>query len=102
MEFDMSKHLGVGSKVRVVEPMGVPQRSTWDDDHGRISPTVKRRLQTQFFQGNPKVSAELVYVPKETEREKLRRQGLVKIRLRDPSGATLTITADPKTLQPSR
>ena len=102
MNFDITKHMAVGAKVKVVESMGVPAYSTWDDDRGRISATGKKRLQTQFFQGNPKISAELVYVPKEMERESLRRKGLVKLRIRDPSGATLTITADPNTLCPSR
>jgi hypothetical protein len=98
MAFDMNKNLPVGAKVRVAEPMEPPDWSTWDDDKGRTSGTVKKRLQGMFFRGDKKVVAEIVYIAKETEREKLRRNGQIKVRLRDPSGAMLTITADPAKL----
>lgn len=99
MAFDTKKYLAVGSKVRVVEPMGVPSCSKWDDDRGRTSSSVKRRLQLLFFQGSRKVMAEILYIGNESEREKLRRAGLVKVRLRDPSGSMLCITADPARLK---
>jgi hypothetical protein len=98
MAFDMSKHLAVGTKVRVAEPMEVPEYSTWDDDHGRISASLKKRLQAMFFRGDRKLAAEIVYISKESERERLRRNGLIKIRLKDQAGCQLTLTADPKTL----
>lgn len=98
MAFDSSKFLAVGAKVRVIKPMEIPNSSTWDDDKGRTSSAVKRRLQTMFFQGNGKVMAEVVYVARESERDKLRRKGQIKIRVRDPSGAMLNITADPAKL----
>jgi hypothetical protein len=99
MAFDTGKYLAVGAKVRVAEPTEVPEWSAWDDDHGRTSSSIKKRLQYLFFQGNSKILAEVVYVSKEAEREKLRRQGRVKIRLRDPSGCMLVITADPAQLR---
>ena len=89
----VEKQLSVGAKVRVVQPMDVPEGSEWDDDKGRISASLKKRLQLQFFRGHAKVMAEIVYVGKESERERLRRKGLVKLRLRDPAGSMLTITA---------
>ncbi len=98
MSFDMNKFLAVGTKVRVVEPMDVPECSTWDEDHGRVSAMNKKRLQSLFFRGSRKLAAEIVYIAKESERERLRRKGLVKLRVRDQAGAILTITADPKTL----
>lgn len=98
MPFDESKNLAVGSKVRVSEAMDVPEWCEWDDDKGRTSGVLKKRLQLMFFRGDKKITAEVVYVPKESEREKLRRQGRVKLRLREPSGAMLTITADPSKL----
>ena len=100
MAFDANKFLAVGARVRVVEPMQVPAWSTWDDDKGRTSASVKRRLQMLFFKGSNKITAEVLYVAKESEREKLRRKGQVKVRLRDPSGSMLCITADPATLNP--
>lgn len=99
MAFDGNKYLAVGAKVRIAESMEVPDWSTWDDDHGRISSSIKKRLQTMFFKGSNKITAEVVYVAKESDREKLRRLGRVKVRLRDPSGSMLVITADPKQLE---
>ncbi len=99
MSFDGNKYLAVGTKVRVANPTEVPEWSTWDDDHGRISPSNKRRLQGLFFQGSNRVTAEVVYVGKEADRDKLRRLGRIKIRLRDPSGSSLVITADPAQLE---
>jgi hypothetical protein len=95
MGFNLNRNLPVGAKVRVVEPTEPPEWSVWDDDKGRTSGPVKKRLHGMFFRGDKKVTAEVVYVAKETDREKLRRKGQIKVRLRDPSGATLTITADP-------
>lgn len=100
MSFDMKKFMAVGTKVRVAEPMDVPEYSEWDDDHGRTSAMLKKRLQAMFFRGDRKMAAEIVYISKESERDRLRRKGLVKIRLKDPAGSMLTITADPAKLVP--
>jgi len=94
MGFAQSNSFGSGTKVRISSSMSVPQWSTWDDDKGRVSTPVKKRLQGLFFKGDKKVSAEVMYISKETEREKLRRLGRVKIRIRDLSGATVTVTAE--------
>ena len=102
MAFDLRKHMAVGTRVRVSEPMDVPETSTWDDDHGRVSASMKKRLQAMFFRGDKKLMAEVVHVSKESERDKLRRKGLVKVRLRDKAGCMLTITADPSKLEPCR
>ena len=99
MAFGGSKHLAAGVKVRVAEPMAVPDWSVWDDDGGRTSSSVKRRLQAKFFQGNRKLAAEVLYIPKQSEREKLRRLGRVKVRVRDQSGCMLSIIADPTHLK---
>ncbi|UCD29636.1 MAG: hypothetical protein JSV03_03915 [Planctomycetota bacterium] len=98
MGFGAGKHMAAGTKVRVAEPMAVPTWSKWDDDRGRTSTSVKKRLQSLFFNGDRKVSAEVLYVSRESERVILRRQGLIKLRLREASGTSLTITADPATL----
>jgi hypothetical protein len=100
MSFDMKKFMAVGTKVRVAESSDVPEYSTWDDDHGRTSAAVKKRLQGMFFRGDRKLAAEIVYVSKESERERLRRKGLVKVRIKDQAGSMLTITADAKKLVP--
>ncbi len=95
---EAAKNLASGTKVRVAEPTQVPEWSTWDDDHGRTSGLVKKRLQGLFFKGDRKLTAEIVYIAKESEREKLRRKGQCKVRIRDASGCTLVITADPAKL----
>ncbi|NLX23339.1 MAG: hypothetical protein GXY55_16940 [Phycisphaerae bacterium] len=92
------RDLSAGTKVRVEPPIPVPEWSEWDDDKGRASTPVKKRLQQMFFKGDRKVNAEIVYIAKETERDKLRRLGRVKVRLRDPSGACVVITAEAATL----
>ena len=71
----------------------VPTWSTWDDDGQRTSTPVKKRLQKQFFAGDKRVSAEVVYITNESERDKLRRSGRVKVQLRDPAGSLIVITA---------
>ncbi len=98
----ITKNLSVGTKVKVINPGDVPENSTWDDDGGRTSSMIKKRLQSQFFGGNSKILAEVMYIARESEREKLRRKGLIKLRLRDPAGCMINITADPSTLAPAR
>ncbi|MHC4441144.1 MAG: hypothetical protein ACYTF1_07015 [Planctomycetota bacterium] len=102
MGFNLNRHMAAGTKVRISQPMEVPTWSKWDDDRGRISTPVKKRLQMMFFNGSPKVTAEVVYISSETERQKMRRLGHVKLRLREASGTALTITADPQHLIKSR
>ncbi|MBP7935613.1 MAG: hypothetical protein KA354_13285 [Phycisphaerae bacterium] len=102
MAIDPSKNLAAGTKVRVVAPMEVPEWSEWDDDKGRCSTPVKKRLQSMFFKGEQKVAAEIVYIARETERDELRRLGRVKVRLRDPSGSTVVVTAESAKLTKAR
>lgn len=99
MAFDMNKHLAAGTKVRVAEPTDVPAWSTWDDDRGRTSATLKKRIQAMFFRGNRKITAEVLYVGRESERAKLLRKNQIKLRLKEASGIILNITADPGNLK---
>ncbi len=92
------KHIAAGTRVRVAQPMPVPQWSECDDDKGRTSVPTKQRLQLLFFRGDKKVAAEVVYISNETERERLRRLGRVKVRIREASGAMVTCTAPADTL----
>ena len=94
----INKDFPAGTKVKVIKSMEVPHSSTWDDDRGRISTPAKKTLLQRFFGGSQKIAAEIVYVSKESERNKLKNAGQIKIRLRESSGATLIITADPKLL----
>jgi len=98
MSFNTQKYLGEGTRVRVTQPMDVPGSSIWDEDGGRVSTRVKKMLQQRFFRGDRHLSAEVMYVARESEREQLRRKRLVKLRLRDPAGSTLVLTADPAML----
>src|SRR5262245_22219 len=102
MSFDNNKNMAAGTKVRMGEPGEVPEWSKWDDDGGRISSSVKKRLQQMFFRGDRKISAEIVYIASEEDRERLRRKGQTKVRVRDQSGCAITFTADPSKLVRSR
>lgn len=102
MSFGLSIHLAAGTRVTVASPMEVPEWSRWDDDRGRVSTPVKKRLQSAFFKGDRKVSAEVLYISRESEREHLRRKGRVKVRARDASGTAVVFVADSKSLVKSR
>ncbi len=98
MAFGNSSHFASGTKVWIAEPMDVPGWSEWDDDKGRTSRPVKKRLQQRFFRADRKVTGEIVYIASERVRELLRRKGQIKVRIRDQSGCAMTLTADPATL----
>jgi hypothetical protein len=93
-----AKSLSVGSKVKVAQPMDAPDGVKWDDDAGRTSGLLKKRLISSFFKQDQRITAEVVYIGRESEREALRRKGLIKIRLRHISGSMLTISMDPRYL----
>ena len=97
-----AKFVSAGTRVRIKAATAVPTWSTWDDDGQRTSTPVKKRLQTMFFKGEPKVVAEIVYIARETERDALRRLGRVKVRLREPSGSCVVITAESSKLTKAR
>jgi hypothetical protein len=94
MPFGISIHFAAGTRVTVSAPMEVPEWSRWDDDRGRVSTPVKKRLQSAFFKGDRKVNAEVLYISREGEREHLRRQGRIKIRARDASGSAVVFVAE--------
>ncbi|HSW46923.1 MAG TPA: hypothetical protein VLM89_15280 [Phycisphaerae bacterium] len=100
--FGSSIHFAAGTRVHVSSPMEVPEWSSWDDDRGRVSTPVKKRLQGAFFKGDRKVGAEVVYIPHEGERDRLRRLGRIKVRARDASGTAVIFTAESKALARSR
>ena len=88
------KFVSAGTRVRIDAPGPVPAWSTWDDDGQRTSRPVKRRLQQLFFSGDKKIQAEVVYIGSETERDRLRALGRVKVQVRDPAGCTIVVTAE--------
>lgn len=88
-----AKFVSAGTRVRISEPMRVPSWSAWDNDGGRTSTHVKKRLQEQFFKGDRKISAEVVYISNSDERDRMRQKGIVKISLRDAAGSSIVITA---------
>jgi uncharacterized protein YhfF len=94
-----NKFLAVGTKVRVTQPSEPPDWSTWEDDSGRTSGQVKKRLQQLFFRGDKRVTAEIVYVSSESERDALKRKGLTKVRVKEAAGSSITITAELANLQ---
>ncbi len=96
-----AKFIPAGTRVRVREPGPVPHWSTWDNDNQRTSVPVKKRLQSAFFKGDRKIQAEVVYIGNESERDKLRTQGRVKVQLRDPAGSMIVVTVETANLTQS-
>ncbi len=94
-----SKTMNVGQRVCVKDPMDPPDGIEWDDDAGRTSGLLKKRLIASFFKQDKRITAEVVYIAKESERERLRRRGLVKLRLRHQSGSMLIISVEPRFLR---
>lgn len=90
----MKQVLNVGSKVKLAAAIPVPPWCEYDDDRGRVSNHVKNVIRDRFFKADPKLTAEIVHVARETEREKLRKAGRTKVRVRLPSGDTITITVE--------
>lgn len=90
----MKQVLSAGSKVKLIAATPVPSWCLFDDDRGRVSTHVKNVIRERFFAADPKLTAEIVHVPNETEREKLRKAGRTKVRVRMPSGDTITITVE--------
>lgn len=90
----MKQVLNVGSKVKLIAPSAVPEWCEYDDDRGRVSKHVKNVIRERFFKADPKLTAEIVHIARETEREKLRKLGRTKVRIRMPSGETIVIPVD--------
>jgi uncharacterized NAD(P)/FAD-binding protein YdhS len=88
-----AKFLAAGTRVEIAEPGPVPHWSTWDDDKQRTSTPVKKRLQQMFFKGDRRIRAEIVYISSESERERMKTRGLVKLQIKDPAGSLIVITA---------
>lgn len=93
-----AKSISAGTRVKIRNPGEVPDWSMWDDDGQRVSNSVKRRLQQLFFRADRRVYGTVVYIIKESEREKLRRNGWVKVEVRDSAGSTVIFTADAENL----
>lgn len=89
-----TKFLAAGTRVRVKDPVTVPAWSEWENDNQRTSTSVKKRLQQMFFKGDKRIQAEVVFIGSESERDKLRSKGWVKVQIRDAAGAMIVITAD--------
>jgi hypothetical protein len=90
----MKHGFSVGSKVKLIASMTVPAWCEFDDDRGRVSRHAKQVIRDRFFKGDTKLAAEIVHVANETERDKLRRAGRGKVRVRLPSGDTIVITVE--------
>lgn len=93
------KSLASGTRVRVKIPGPVPPWSEWDDDRGRTSGPVKRRMQEMFFRGDRKILAEIAWITSESERDELARKGRVKVKVKESAGTSLIITADRENLE---
>lgn len=87
------KYVAAGTRVKVRDAGPVPVWCEWENDGGRTSTPVKKRLQKQFYSGDKRIAAEVIYVGNESERDKLRGLGRVKVQVRDQAGSILVFTA---------
>ena len=94
-----ARTLAAGTRVKVKAALETPEWSVWDSDGQRVSNSVKKRLQQLFFKGDRRVSASIVFITKESERERLRRTKRVKVEVRDPAGCSVIITAGAEDLK---
>ncbi len=85
--------LGAGARVKVKNPGPVPTWSTWENDQ-RTSTSVKRRLQQLFFKGDRRITGHVVYIASESQRDRLKSKGKVKVELRDPAGSSVIVLAE--------
>ncbi len=97
-----SRPLAPGTRVQVINPGPPPEWSEWDDDGGRTSGSVKKRLAQLFFGGDKRLHAEIVYIASESERDELKRKGRTKVRVKEAAGSTLVLTADLTNLEKRR
>ncbi len=94
----MRQDLTVGSRVKISAVMSAPQWCEWDDDRGRASTSTKNKLRQKFFNGDKRLTAEVAFVARESERDKLRKSGRTKVRVREPSGSVIVIPVELATL----
>lgn len=95
-----AKFVSAGTRVRIKAATAVPTWSTWDDDGQRTSTPVKKRLQKQFFAADRRIQGRVMYVANESERDKMRSLGRVKVEIRDQAGSMLVITAPIDNIHP--
>ena len=80
----INKDFTVGTKVKVIQSMEVPNSCVWDDDRGRISTPAKKKLLQRFFEGSQKITAEIVLglnISKNNRNKKTRTTGQGKCRM---------------------
>jgi hypothetical protein len=93
------KQFSSGMSVRVKRSGPIPTWSKCDDDRGRTSGAVKRRLQQQFFRGEKRLRAEIAWITSESERDELARKGRVKVKVKESAGTTLVFIAGADNLE---
>lgn len=87
----MNQTFSAGQKVILTAAMTAPAWCVCDDDKGRVAKHVKKTILERFFKVDKKLTCEIVYVSNEVEREKLRKAGRAKVRVRTPAGECIII-----------
>ncbi len=82
--------LSAASPVRISEPGPPPADVGWVRDI-RLNPRTRRQLIEGFWKGHKNVSGQVAYVANESDRDRLRRKGMIMINLRDVSAQKVTI-----------
>jgi hypothetical protein len=99
-EANVSPHveLSANSKVKVVMPGPPPEDLKWVKDL-RLNPRTRKQLIEGFWKGQRTIHGHVAFVANEADRDRLRREGKVMVRLSDLSAQQVTIIVPAYSLQ---
>ena len=86
----MKTVLSTSTKVQVANPGSPPNNLEWVRDI-HINPRTRKQLIEGFWKRKRGVSGQVAYVANESDRERLRKEGKLRILIRDPSSQTITV-----------
>lgn len=78
------------TKVTVAEPGQPPQDLKWVKDL-HVNPRTRKQLIEGFWNQHRRISGQVMFVASDSEREKLRREGKVMVRISDLSAQHITV-----------
>lgn len=76
--------LSAGTKVKIAQPGPPPEELKWVKDL-RLNPRTRKQLIEGFWKGQRTISGHVAFVRNESDRERLRKEGKVVVRISDLS-----------------
>ena len=86
----MKTVLSTSTKVQVTDPGSPPNNVEWVRDI-HINPRTRKQLIEGFWKRKRGISGQVAYVANESDRTRLRKEGKLRIQIRDPSAQAITI-----------